>query len=115
MYDDDPLSVYLAALDDVQPLSRDQEAGRWQHIRAGDQQAETARKDLVEANLKLVVSIAQRYRNGPIPILFLIEKGNEGLMRAVDTFPDSEKKSFSAHAADQIERAIVEFIAAPRL
>ena len=74
--------------------------------------AESAKKRLVEANLLLVVSIAKRYRDDDDHILRLIQRGNEGLMRAVETLPAGSQDSFSAHAADHIERAIAEAIAA---
>ena len=60
---DNPVKVYLAEVRKVPPLSRDEEIRCLRHVRAGDQRAESAGKRLVEANLHLVVSIAQRYRS----------------------------------------------------
>jgi RNA polymerase primary sigma factor len=108
---DDPLRVYLRELHRIPPLSRDEEIDCVHHVRAGDQLAESAGKRLAEANLLLVVSIAERYRNDHIHILNLIQEGNDGLLRAVQTFSDSRRDSFSAHATDYIERAIAEAIA----
>ncbi len=72
--------------------------------------AETAASRLTEANLLLVVSIAERYKNDRIHILDLIQRGNEGLLRAVQTLSDGCHESFSAYAARHIERAIQEAI-----
>jgi DNA-directed RNA polymerase sigma subunit (sigma70/sigma32) len=68
--------------------------------------AESAAKRLIEANLPLVVSIAERYHNDRNHILHLIQRGNEGLLRAVQTLPDSSQDTFAAHATSHIERAI---------
>ena len=73
--------------------------------------AETAGKDLVEAHLLLVVSIAQRYRNDRIHVLDLIQEGNKGLLRALETLSESCHDSFAAHATGHIERAIAEAVA----
>ena len=110
---DDPVKVYLAEVHKVPPLSRGEEIRCVQHVRAGDQQAESAGKRLVEANLHLVVSIAERYRNDRIHILDLIQKGNDGLMGALRTFSDSGEDSFSPYATARIERAIAEAVAFP--
>jgi RNA polymerase primary sigma factor len=107
---DDPLRVYVAELQSIPPLSRDEEIDCVQRVLAGGQLAESAGKRLAEANLLLVVSIAERFQNNPVHILDLIQKGNEGLLRAVGTVRDSRHDSFSAHATDHIERAIAEAI-----
>ena len=107
---DDPLRLYVGELRKIHPLSRDEEIACIQHVRARDEIAESAGKRLAEANLLLVVSIAERYQNDRIHILHLIQKGNEGLLRAVQTLSDSCQDSFSAHATDHIERAIAEAI-----
>ena len=69
-------------------------------------QAEIAVKSLVEANLHLVVSIAQRHPSSGVHVLDLIVKGNEGLFLALKTFAGGPGESFSAHAATCIEQAI---------
>lgn len=107
---DDPLTTYLDAVHTVSPLSRDEEIDCVHHVRAGDQQAASAGKRLMEANLLLVVSIAERYRNAPIAMLDLIQQGNEGLMRAIRTLNESGEDSFSVHATVHIERAIAEIV-----
>jgi RNA polymerase primary sigma factor len=103
---DDPVKVYLAEVCKVPPLSREEEIRCVQHIRAGDDQAEAAGERLAEANLHLVVSIAERHRNDRVHILDLIQQGNDGLLVALQTFRDSSEDSFSAHATSHIERAI---------
>ena len=116
LFADDPLAVYLSELHRIPPLSRDEEMDCIDHVRAGDQMAESAGKRLAEANLLLVVSIAERYRNDQndqIHMLDLIQKGNDGLMGALRTFSDSGEDSFSPYATARIERAIAEAVAFP--
>lgn len=109
---DDPLSVYVGELRTIPPLSREEEIDCIAHISAGDSMAESAKRRLAEANLLLVVSIAKRYQSDRNNILRLIQRGNEGLMRAVRALPASSQDSFSIHAKSHIERAIEEAIAA---
>ena len=109
LYSDDPVQVYLTEVSKVPPLSRDEEIRCVQHVRAGDEQAEAAERRLVEANLPLVVSIAERYRNlGSVHMLDLIEQGNEGLLQAVQAFRDSSEDEFATYATPHIELAIAE-------
>ena len=108
---DDPEGLYLSEVLKVPPLSHAEESRCLHHVRAGDEQAETARKRLVEANLHLVVSIAERNRNDRIQFLDLIVKGNDGLMGALQTFDESGEDGFSAYATACIERAIADALA----
>jgi RNA polymerase primary sigma factor len=110
---DDPKGLYLDLVSKVPPLSREEELNCIQHLRAQDQQAESAGKRLLEAHLHLVVSIAERYPNNGIHILDLIQHGNDGLLGAVQTFADSSEDNFPAYATPHIERAIAEGIAFP--
>ena len=103
---DDPLKVYLHELGSIQPLTKDEETDLLQHIRTQDEQAQSAGNRLIEANLYLVVSIAEGHSSTGIHMLNLIQKGNEGLRLALTTFPGSSPDSFSAHAATCIEYAI---------
>jgi RNA polymerase primary sigma factor len=107
---DDPIKAYLAEVAKVPPLSRDEESGCVRHIRAGGQQAEFAAKRLLEANLHLVVSIAERFRDDRNHFLDLVQKGNGGLLEAVLAFKDVHQASFPAHATVCIERAIADAI-----
>jgi DNA-directed RNA polymerase sigma subunit (sigma70/sigma32) len=102
------VKVYLAQVEKVPPLSGDEERRCVQHVRAGDRQAESAGARLLEANLHLVVVIAERYSTGRIHVLDLIQKGNDGLLAALLAFKDSREDSFPAHATSYIERAIAE-------
>src|SRR5258708_12495025 len=90
----------------IPALDRAQEIACIEHVRAGDEMAEAARVRLVEANLYLVVSLAERYRTERLHILDLIQKGNEGLMRAVQALTDSSPDSFAPHASRLVECAL---------
>ncbi|MGE5646782.1 MAG: RNA polymerase sigma factor RpoD [Acidobacteriota bacterium] len=82
-----------------------------QIIERGDYEADCAKKQLIEANLRLVVSIAKRYTNRGLQFLDLIQEGNIGLMKAVDKFNYRRGYKFSTYATWWVRQAITRAIA----
>ena len=105
---DDPVRMYLKEIGKINLLTVDEEIEIAQRIEDGDS---SAKAELAEANLRLVVSIAKRYINRGMPFLDLIQEGNLGLMRAVEKFEYKKGFKFSTYATWWIRQAITRAIA----
>jgi RNA polymerase primary sigma factor len=105
---DDPVRAYLNEIGRVDLLTAREEVELAQQIEAGSQ---AARQHLIEANLRLVVSIARKYLVRGMPLLDLIQEGNLGLMRAVEKFDHRRGFKFSTYATWWIRQAITRSIA----
>ena len=105
---EDPVRMYLKEIGNVPLLSTEEEVALAQRVEAGD---ESAKKQLIEANLRLVFSIAKKYVGRGMPFLDLIQEGNMGLMKAVDKFDYSKGFKFSTYATWWIRQAITRGIA----
>lgn len=104
----DPLKLYLKDIKDIPLLKAEEEISLAKAIKKGD---EGARKQMIQSNLRLVISIAKRYSNLGMPISDLIEEGNLGLMRAVEKFNPGKGFRFSTYAAWWIKQYVLRSIA----
>ena len=110
---DDPVRMYLKEIGRVPLLTadRERELAEIMSSESNDYQKDLAKNELVEANLRLVVSIAKRYVGKGMFFLDLIQEGNLGLMKAVDKFDYSKGYKFSTYATWWIRQAITRAIA----
>lgn len=104
----DPVRLYLKEIGKVPLLTGDQEMILARRMEAGD---DSAKKELAEANLRLVVSIAKRYVGRGMSFLDLIQEGNLGLIKAVEKFDYTKGFKFSTYATWWIRQAITRAIA----
>ena len=105
---DDSVRMYLSEIGNVPLLTAEQEVTLARAIRKGDKDA---KKQLAEANLRLVVSIAKKYIGRGLSFLDLIQEGNIGLFRAVEKFDPERGFKFSTYATWWIRQAITRAIA----
>jgi len=103
-----PIQSYLATIGEIDLLTAEKESELAKRIASGEQQA---RAELIEANLRLVVSIAKRYTGHGLSFLDLIEEGNLGLIRAVEKFDYRKGFRFSTYATWWIRQAITRALA----
>ncbi|MBQ0009006.1 MAG: sigma-70 family RNA polymerase sigma factor, partial [Firmicutes bacterium] len=104
----DSVKIYLKEIGKVPLLNAQQEIELAKRIIAGD---EDAKQDLINANLRLVISIAKRYAGRGMPFLDLIQEGNMGLIKAVEKFDYTKGFKFSTYATWWIRQAITRAIA----
>src|SRR5215216_2799184 len=104
----DALQLFLKDIGKVELLTAPQEVELAKRIERGD---DDAKRDMVEANLRLVVSIAKRYRNQGLPFLDLIQEGTIGLVRAAEKFDHRKGFKFSTYATWWIRQAVARALA----
>lgn len=105
---DDPVKMYLKEIGKVPLLTREEEIELAKRIAAGDR---SAKRELAEANLRLVVSIAKKYIGRGMSFLDLIQEGNLGLIKALDKFDYTKGYKFSTYATWWIRQSITRAIA----
>ncbi|WP_291258864.1 RNA polymerase sigma factor RpoD [Fusobacterium sp.] len=105
---DEPIKMYLREIGQIPLLNHDEELEYAKRALEGD---EWASQQLIEANLRLVVSIAKKHTNRGLKLLDLIQEGNIGLMKAVEKFEYTKGYKFSTYATWWIRQAITRAIA----
>ncbi len=107
-YSSDSTGQYIHEINEIPLLSEEEERNLFELLAQGDM---TARKKLIEGNLRLVVSIAKKYMNRGLPFLDLVQEGNIGLMEAIDKYDLSKQCRLSTYAYDRIRQKIVRKLA----
>ena len=107
-HSDDPIKKYLSEIGKIPLLSQEEEIELFKRIEKGDSDAKTR---MIEANLRLVVSVAKKYSVGINTFLDLVQEGNIGLMRAVERFDYKKGFKFSTYAIWWIRQGIVRSLA----
>ncbi|MGL4954809.1 MAG: sigma-70 family RNA polymerase sigma factor, partial [Cetobacterium sp.] len=105
---DEPIKMYLREIGQIPLLTHEEELGYAKAALEGD---EFSQQQLIEANLRLVVSIAKKHTNRGLKLLDLIQEGNIGLMKAVEKFEYSKGYKFSTYVTWWIRQAITRAIA----
>ncbi|MCH7762031.1 sigma-70 family RNA polymerase sigma factor [candidate division TA06 bacterium] len=104
----EPIRQYLKEIKDIPLLTPEEEIRLSKLVRRGDAKA---RKEMIQANLRLVINIAKRYTHLGLPMMDLIEEGNMGLMKAVEKFDPRKGYRFSTYGAWWVKQYITRAIA----
>ena len=104
----DPTELYWRDIKNAKPLSREREIELFKRIRAGD---DKALQDLVQANLRFVVSVAREYKTYGLSLLELVSEGNFGLLEAAKRFDETRGFKFITYAVWWIRQAILKALA----
>lgn len=106
----DSIGVYLNDLKMYPQLKHPEVVSLFQTYEAGGKTGETARKKLIESNLRLVISIAKKHKGHNIPLEDLIQEGNLGLLKAIERFDYKKGFRFSTYATWWIKQAISQHV-----
>ncbi|MFP4522185.1 MAG: RNA polymerase sigma factor RpoD/SigA [Fibrobacterota bacterium] len=106
--DDKSIACYLNDIRKTHPLSREEEQEIFRRINSGD---EKAKETIINANLRFVVSVALKYQNQGMPLSDLINEGNMGLIRAVESFDTERNIKFISYAVWWIRQSIINSLA----
>jgi RNA polymerase primary sigma factor len=108
---EDPVRQYLREIGEYALLTADDEVALGRLMEAGGEAGREAKRRFIQANLRLVVSIAKRYQTSGLSLLDLVQEGNLGLIRAVEKFDYRKGFKFSTYATWWIRQAITRAIA----
>ena len=108
---DDLILLYIDEISKISSLTHEEEVDLAKRAKSGD---EDAKRTLIEANLRLVVSIAKEYLEKGISLIDLIIEGNMGLVKAVDNYSDHTDRLFSDFAEEWIRQPMEMAVSAPQ-